>query len=57
MRRPQTVSGWLIFALENDVIRDGTVDAHRLILEDTHGALTETDPIMVKEWTDENEED
>jgi hypothetical protein len=53
----QTVSGWLIFALEHDVIRDGTVDAHRLILEDTHGALTETDPIMVKEWTDENKED
>ncbi len=49
----QTVSGWLVFALGNDVIGKGTVDGHSLTLEDTHGISTETDPIMVREWTDE----
>jgi hypothetical protein len=53
----QTVSGWLLFALDNDVIRKGTIDAHRLILEDTHGVPMNTDPIMVREWTHESEED
>jgi hypothetical protein len=49
----QTVSGWFLFALDNDVIR-GTIDAHRLILEDTHGVSTHTDPITMREWTDES---
>lgn len=49
----QTVSGWFLFGLDNDVIRNGTIDAHSLILEDTHGVSTNTDPIMVREWTDE----
>jgi hypothetical protein len=50
----QTVSGWLLFALNNDVIGKGTIDGHSLILEDTHGISTNTDPIMVREWTDES---
>ena len=53
----QTVSGWFLFGLDNDVIRDGTIDAHTLILEDTHGVSTTTDPIMVREWTDESKKD
>jgi hypothetical protein len=53
----QTVSGWFLFALDNDAIRKGTIDAHRLILEDTHGVPTETDPIMVREWTNESKKD
>lgn len=53
----QTVSGWLLFSLDNDAIRSGTVDAHILILEDTHGLSTKTDPIMVREWTDESKKD
>jgi len=53
----QTVSGWFIFALDNNVIGNGTVDGHSLILEDTHGVSTETDPIMVREWTDETKND
>lgn len=53
----QTVSGWFLFALDNDVIREGTIDAHSLILEDTHGVSTETEPIMVREWTDESQKD
>ena len=53
----QTVSGWFLFALDNDVIREGTIDAHSLILEDTHGVSTNTDPIMVSEWTDESQND
>lgn len=53
----QTVSGWFLFALDNDVIRNGTIDAHSLILEDTHGVSTNTDPIMVREWADESEKD
>jgi hypothetical protein len=50
----QTVSGWFLFGLDNDVIHNGTIDAHSLILEDTHGVSTDTDPIMVREWTDES---
>jgi len=53
----QTASGWLLFSLQNDLIRNGTIDAHRIILEDTHGVSTITDPIMVREWTDENQKD
>jgi len=53
----QTVSGWLLFALDNDAIRKRTIDAHRLILEDTHGVSTETEPIMVRDWTDESKKD
>jgi hypothetical protein len=26
-------------------------------LEDTHGVSTETEPIMVREWTDESQKD
>jgi hypothetical protein len=53
----QTVSGWFVFSLDNDVIGKGTVDGHSLVLEDTHGISTETDPIMVREWTDETKND
>jgi hypothetical protein len=33
----QTITGWLLFALDNDLIHKGTIDAHSLLLEDTHG--------------------
>lgn len=52
----QTLSGWLLFVLENEMIGEATVDAHRLILEDSHGLSTDTDSIMVKAWTDEGED-
>jgi hypothetical protein len=47
----QTLSGWFLFALDDNVIGQGTVEAHCLILEDTHGISTDTGPIMVQEWT------
>jgi hypothetical protein len=53
----QTVSGWLLFSLDNDVFRKATIDAHSLILEDTHGVSTNTDSIMVREWSDETQKD
>jgi hypothetical protein len=53
----QTITGWLLFTLDNDVIQKGTIDAHSLLLEDTHGVTTSTGPIMVKEWSDEREKD
>ena len=49
----QTVSGWFLFALDNQVIGKGSVDSHRLILEDTHGVSTSSDPITVREWVNE----
>lgn len=52
----QTVSGWLLFALDNDLLRNMTVDSHSLILEDTHGVSANTDPITVTEWHDERQE-
>jgi len=51
-----TVSGLFLFALDKDVIRAGTVNAHTLILEDAHGVITETNSIMVREWVDETQE-
>lgn len=51
----KSASGLLLFSLNNDAIRERTVDSHRLILEDTHGVLTTTEPIMVREWTDETQ--
>jgi hypothetical protein len=53
----QTLSGWFLFALGDSVIGRGTVDSHRLILEDAHGISTDTGPIMVREWSHEGEED
>jgi hypothetical protein len=49
----QTVAGWLVFSVSNNVIAGRTVDAHRIIVEDSHGAFTQTEPVVVKEWTDE----
>jgi hypothetical protein len=43
----QTVAGWLIFSLANNVIAGRTIDAYRIILEDSHGAPMTTDPILV----------
>jgi hypothetical protein len=51
-----TVSGLFLFALDKDVIRAGTVNAHTLLLEDAHGVFTETNSIMVREWVDETQE-
>lgn len=51
----QTVSGWFLFALDNQVIGKGSVDTHRLILEDTHGVSTSSDPIPVRQWMNEAE--
>ena len=48
----QTTSGLLLFPLENEVIGSGSVDSHSLILEDTHGISTTSEPITVTEWTD-----
>ena len=53
----QTISGWLLFSLENSSIGDGTVDSHRIILFDTHDIETTTDQIMVMAWTDEAKND
>ncbi len=52
----QTVSGWLLFSLENGVIGTGSTDDQKLILEDTHGVETRTGQIIVREWTDETNE-
>jgi hypothetical protein len=49
----QTVAGWFVFSLGNEVIAGRTIDAHRIILEDSHGASTETEPVLVRDWTDE----
>lgn len=49
----QTLSGWFLFALDKQVIGKGSVDSHRLILEDTHGVSTCSDPITVREWMNE----
>jgi hypothetical protein len=49
----QTVSGWFLFALDNEVIGKGSVDSHRLILEDTHNVSTSSDPIPVRQWLNE----
>jgi hypothetical protein len=52
----QTVAGWLVFSLSNNLISGKTIDAHRIILEDSHGAPTETEPVLIRDWTDETQE-
>jgi hypothetical protein len=52
----QTLSGWFLFALEDRVIGKGTIDSHKLILEDAHGISTDTGPIIVREWSHEGKE-
>jgi hypothetical protein len=49
----QTVSGLLLFAIDNAVGGTGTVDSHCLLLEDTHGLSMKSEPIIVKEWNNE----
>lgn len=49
----QTLFGWFLFSLDDNVIGEGTVDAHSLLLEDTHDITTDSGPIMVREWTNE----
>jgi hypothetical protein len=53
----QTVAGWLLFSLNNSVISGRTIDAHRIILEDSHGAPTETEPVLIRDWMDETPKD
>jgi hypothetical protein len=49
----QTVSGWFLFGLDNNLIGKGTITRHKLILGDTHGVPTITTVIGLREWTDE----
>ena len=49
----ETLSGWFLFSLDDNVIGQGTVDSHSLVLEDTHSISTDSGPIMVREWTHE----
>jgi hypothetical protein len=51
----QTVTGWLVFSLANNIIAGKTIDAHQIILEDSHGASTGTvsESVLVREWQDE----
>jgi hypothetical protein len=49
----QTAAGWFVFSLDNKVIGGKTIDAHRIILEDSHGVSSRTEPLSVRDWTDE----
>jgi hypothetical protein len=49
----QTVIGWFLFSLDDDLIGEGTIDAHKIVLEDSHDIETDSGAIMVREWTHE----
>ena len=49
----QTVAGWLVFSIDHESIKGRMIDSHRIILEDSHGISVETEPILVREWIDE----
>jgi hypothetical protein len=53
----QTASGWFLFALDNDAIGAATIDAHSLLLEDTHGVTSVLTAPTLRESMDESEED
>jgi len=53
----QTLLGLLFFAVSDGVIGRGTIDSHKLILEDTHGVTTATEPIPARGWEHEVKED
>jgi len=49
----QTLAGWLVFALDHAIISERTIDSHTIILEDSHGVFSETEPLLVRDWTNE----
>jgi hypothetical protein len=49
----QTLSGWLLFALDSVLIGGKTIDSHRIILEDSHGIRAETEPMIITDWMHE----
>lgn len=50
----QTVTAWLFFVVDYELIGGRTIDSHRIILEDSHNVSTQTEPILVRDWTNEN---
>jgi hypothetical protein len=52
----QTAVGWMYFAFENSALGGKTIDSHTILLEDSHGICTESEPIAVKEWANEDAE-
>lgn len=51
----QTASGWLLFQLDDSVFGGRTIDSHKIILEDSHGKVTMSEPIAVREWVNEDQ--
>jgi hypothetical protein len=49
----QTVAGWFLFAVDHELIGGRTIDSHKIILEDSHGVSAQTEPIVVRDWTNE----
>jgi hypothetical protein len=52
----QTVAGWFLFSVDNALFAGKTIDSHKILLEDSHGICTETEPVVVRDWSNETAE-
>lgn len=49
----QTVAGWFMFSIDHTLLAGKTIDCHKIILEDSHRICTETEPLVVRDWSNE----
>ncbi len=49
-----TATGWLFFSLEDSIFKGRSIDAHKILLEDSNGTWTTTEAIAVRELINED---
>jgi hypothetical protein len=49
----QTLRGWFVFRVPNEVLGEGRIEEYSVVLIDSHGIETAVQAIMVREYRDE----
>ena len=52
----QTVSGWVFFMVEESILKGTIVEGHTILIIDAHGIVTQIEPILIREFCDETNE-
>jgi hypothetical protein len=52
----QTVSGWVFFMVEETILKGTDIEAYSISIIDTHGIETKIEPILIREFHDETNE-
>lgn len=47
-----TVAGWVFFGLTQAIIGDGVIEGYKVLLTDSHGAVSQVAPIIMRELAD-----